>query len=64
MTLAKNRFDRNLRLKMMAYNSFFSTSHLTLAATESAPGRALRSVASAGSLVFPSIGPGMNKITG
>lgn len=64
MTLAKNRFDRNLRLKMMAYNSFFSTSHLTLAATESAPGRALRSVASAGSLIWPSIAPGMNKIQG
>ena len=64
MTLAKNRFDRNLRLKMMAYNSFFSTSHLTLAATESAPGRALRSIASAGSLVFPSLAPGMNKIQG
>ena len=64
MTLAKNRFDRNLRLKMMAYNSFFSTSHLTLAATESSPGRALRSIASAGSLVFPSLAPGMNKIQG
>ena len=60
--LAKNRFDRNLRLKMMSYNSFFSTSHLTLAATESSPGRALRSVASAASLVFPSIAPGMNRI--
>lgn len=60
--LSKNRFDRNLRLKMMAYNSFFSTSHLTLAATESSPGRALRSVASAASLVFPSIAPGMNRI--
>lgn len=61
-TLAKNRFDRNLRLKMMAYDSFFSTSHLTLAATESAPGRALRSVASATSLVFPSVAPLMNRI--
>lgn len=60
--LSKNRFDRNLRLKMMAYNSFFSTSHLTLAATESSPGRALRSVASAASLVFPSLAPGMNRI--
>lgn len=61
-TLAKNRFDRNVRLAMMKYDSFFSTSHLTLAATESSPGRALRAVASAGSLFFPTIAPGMNRI--
>lgn len=60
--LAKNRFDRNLRIKMMEYNSFFSTGHLSLAATESSPGRALRSIASASSLVFPSLAPGMNRI--
>lgn len=60
--LAKNRFDRNARLMMMKYSSFFSTSHLTLAATESSPGRALRSVASAASFVFPTIAPGMNRI--
>lgn len=60
--LAKNRFDRNVRLAMMRYESFFSTSHMTLALTESSPGRALRSVASAGSLFFPTIAPGMNRI--
>lgn len=60
--LAKNRFDRNVRLAMMKYDSFFSTSHLTLAMTESSPGRALRAVASAGSLFFPTIAPGMNRI--
>lgn len=63
--LATRRLDRNVRLKMMQYNSFFSTSHLTLALTESSPGRALRSVASASSLLggpFAAIAPGMEKI--
>lgn len=60
--LATRRLERNARIRMLQYSSYFSTSHMTLAVTESMPGRALRSVASAASLVFPSIAPGMDKI--
>ena len=62
--LATRRLERNVRLKMMQYNTFFSTSHLTLAVTESAPGRALRSIASAASFASGGLfaAPGMNKI--
>lgn len=62
MTMATRKLHRSIQLKMMQYDSFFSGGHLTLAATESAPGRALRSVGSVAGLFFPSISPGMNRI--
>jgi hypothetical protein len=62
MTMATRKLHRSIQLKMMQYDSFFSAGHLTLAATESAPGRALRSVGSVAGLVFPSVAPGMNRI--
>lgn len=62
MTMATRKLNRSIQLKMMQYDSFFSSGHLTLAATESAPGRALRSVGSVAGLVFPSVAPGMNRI--
>lgn len=61
-TLATRRLQRNARLKMMQYSSFFSAGHLSLAMTESAPGRALRSAASAVGMVFPSVAPGLDRI--
>ena len=62
MTMATRKLHRSIQLRMMQYDSFFSAGHLTLAATESAPGRALRSVGSVAGLVFPSVAPGMNRI--
>ena len=61
-TLATRRLQRNMRLKMMQYDSFFSAGHFSLAMTESAPGRALRSAASAVGMVWPSVAPGLDKI--
>lgn len=64
--IAVRRLERNARLKMLNYSSFFSTGHLTLALTESAPGRTLRSAMSAGALLggpFEALAPGMNRIT-
>ena len=65
-TIATRRLDRNIRAKMMAYDSFFSTGHLMLATGESAPGRFLRSAASGLSILpgglFANIAPGMNRI--
>ena len=61
-TMSTRRLQRNMRLKMMQYDSFFSAGHFSLAMTESAPGRALRSAASAVGLVFPSVAPGLDRI--
>ena len=62
MTMSTRKLHRSMQLKMMQSASFFSAGHFTLAAAESAPGRALRSVGSVAGLVFPSVAPGMNRI--
>ena len=67
--LATRRLERNIKLKMMHVDSFFTSGNLTLAIAESAPGRFLRSagagIAWANGGVFENLNrlaPGLNRI--
>lgn len=60
-TIATRKLSRNLRLKMMQWDSFWSVGNWTAGVYERAPGRFLQTLGQVGGTVFPNLTPQFNR---